>query len=95
MNAQDDLDVRRRMCSRLPIDIIRTCKVFDIPDQAQDSGRRLQPIYEQEKNKEVKVNWIDVEITNLEDLMKPFFAYTKQWVDIQIQTEEPEYLVDF
>lgn len=76
MNAQDDLDIRRRMCSRLPIDVARTCKVFDIPNQAQDSERRLQPIYEQEKDKEVKVNWIHVEI-NLKDLMKPILAYTK------------------
>lgn len=77
MNAQDDFEIKRRMCSRLSIAIVRTCKVFDILDQAQDSGRRLQPIYEQEKDKEVKVNWIDVEVTNLKDLMKPVLAYTQ------------------
>lgn len=76
MNAQDDSEIKKKMCSRLPIDIVRMCKVFDILDQAQDSGKRLQPIYEQEKDKKVEVNWIDVEITNLNDLMKPILAYT-------------------
>lgn len=78
MNAQDDLDIRRRMCSRLPIHIVRACKVFDIPDQARDSGRHLLPIYEQEKDKEIKVNWIEVEITNLKDLTKPVYPQIEE-----------------
>lgn len=46
MNAQDDLEIRKKMCSRLPIDIVRMCKVFDILNQAQDSGKCLHPVYE-------------------------------------------------
>lgn len=85
MNVKDDLDIRKRMCSRLPIDIVRASKAFDALDQAQDSGRCLLPVYEQEKDKEVKINWIEVEVTILKELMRPTFAYTKQWVDFQIQ----------
>lgn len=83
MNAKDELDIRTRMCLRLPIDIVRACKVFDVPDQAQDSGRGRLPIYEQEQEKEVKVNWIEVENTDLKDLMKPVLSYTRRWVDAQ------------
>lgn len=64
------------MCSRLLIDIVKMRKVFDILDQAQDSGKCLKPIYEQEKDKKVEVNWIDVEITDLKDLMKLVLANT-------------------
>lgn len=38
MNSKDDLDIRRRMCLRLSIDIVRATKVFNILDQAQESG---------------------------------------------------------
>lgn len=55
MNAPDDLEIRRKMCSRLPIiEIIRTTKVFDVANQAHD-----------------------VEITDLEELMRLVLIYTK------------------
>lgn len=83
MNGPDDLEIKRKMCSRLPIEIVRATKVFNVADQAHDSGRRLLPIYEKEKDKEVKVNWVDVEGTDLRELMRPVLINTKRWVEPQ------------
>lgn len=84
MNAQDDLEIKKKMHSRLPLDLIRKCKIYRVADQAQDSGRYLQPSYEK-KNKEVKIKWDEQEVTDLRTLMYPVLSFTCRWVDVQHQ----------
>lgn len=81
MNAQDDMEIKKKMDSRLPLDLIRKCKIYRVADQAQDSGRYLQPSYEKE-DKEVKVNWDEQEVTDMRELMDPILSCTHRWVDV-------------
>lgn len=53
-------------------------------DQTQDSGRYLQSSYEK-KDKVVKIDWDEQEVTNLRTLMDPVLSCTCRWVDIQHQ----------
>lgn len=82
MNVQDDFEVKKKMHSKLPLDFIRKCKAFSVVDQAQDSGKYLQPAYEKEE-KSIKINWSEAEDTYLKDLMKQVLAYTCKWIEVQ------------
>lgn len=82
MNIQDDVEVKKKMYSRLPLDFIRKCKLFNVADQVEDSGKYLQLAYAKE-SKEIKINWVDTEVEDLKDLMKQVLEYTRICIDIQ------------
>lgn len=84
MNIQDDVEVQEKMYSRLPLNFIKKCKLFNVADQVQDSGKYLQSAYAK-KSKEIHINWVDLEVTNLKELMKQVLEYTRIQIDIQHQ----------
>ncbi|XP_057848237.2 uncharacterized protein LOC131058395 isoform X1 [Cryptomeria japonica] len=84
MNLLDDLEVKRKMHSRLPLDFIRKCKIYTVADQAQDSGRHLQSSYDRE-SKSVRLDWNEPEVVDLDALMASVLSCTRRWVDVQHQ----------
>lgn len=75
ISIQDDIEVKKKMYSILPLDFIQRCKTFHVADQVQDSGKYLQATYTKE-DKEMKFKWVDMEIEDLKELMKPVLEYT-------------------
>lgn len=84
MNAQNDFEVKKKMHSKLLLDLIQKCKIFSVVDQAKDNGKYLQSTYEKE-DKEIKMNWVQMEVTDLKELMKQVLNYTRKWIDVQHQ----------
>lgn len=41
-NAVDEYEVKKRLWSRLPLSLVRTTKLFRIPDQLEDDGDHIQ-----------------------------------------------------
>lgn len=57
MNVQNDVEVKKKMYSRLSLDFIRKYKLFHVVDQVQDNEKYLQATYAKE-DKEIKFKWV-------------------------------------
>lgn len=49
VNAIDESDIRRRLWSRLPINLIRRTELFRVPDELEDDGEYTQPCYDENR----------------------------------------------
>lgn len=82
MNAEDEPKIRRRMFSRLPLKLIRECKVVKVPNQVDEDVNVTQPDYESVRGTPVPPpDWTESEITDLDMLSIPVLTFTRSQVD--------------
>lgn len=48
-NVADEFDIRKRLWSRLLVNLIKTTELFCVPDQLEDDGEYTQPCYDENR----------------------------------------------
>lgn len=83
-NAANEFEVRKRIWSQLPVNLIRTTELFRIPDQVEDDGVFTQPGFD-ESRPLLPIRWSEPELVDLDTFMRPVVQYSQWWVDQQVQ----------
>ena len=83
-NAVDENEIRKRLHSRLPLKIIRTCNIFKVPDQMEEDPNVMRKGFNLETIAEL-YDWKKKEITYLEALPKPILDFKKWWIERKLE----------
>ena len=83
-NAADENEIRKRLHSRLPLNIIRTCNIFKVPDQMEEDPNVMRKGFNPEMIGQL-YDWKKKEIIDLEALSKPFLDFTKWWIERKLE----------
>lgn len=71
-----------RLCSRLPVSLIRTIDPFLVPDQLEDNADYIQPGFD-EHTPLFPIKWSEPGHADLTTLMRLVIKYSRWWVDQQ------------
>ena len=81
--AADENEIRKRLHSRLPLNIIKTCNIFKVPDQMEDPTV-MQKGFNPETTAQ-PYDWKKKKIADLEALSKPILDFTKWWIERKLE----------
>ena len=76
--------LEKRVHSRLPVNIIRTCNIFKVPDQMEEDPNVMRKGFNPEMTAQ-PYDWKKKEITDLEALSKPVLDFTKWWMSASLK----------
>lgn len=84
--AKDDLEVKKKMFSKIPLDTIRIGEIMQVLDQVKEDSNLMQPKFEKVKDQPIQLpDWSEPEIDDLDILARPVLKFTRHWVDRHIK----------
>ena len=83
-NAADENEIRKRLHSRLPLNIIRTCNIFKVPDQMEEDPNVMRKGFNPEMTAQ-PYDWKKKEITEFKSSFKASFRFTKWWIECKLE----------
>lgn len=83
LNVADEYDFRKRLLSKLLMNLIRTTELFHVTNHLEDDGEYIQSGFD-ENQPLSPIKWSEQKLVDLTTLMRQIVKYSQWWVDEQI-----------